>query len=259
MFFKKLRKKKNHESPDESFKKLESPDEIFKKLKNQKHKETINSLDEYYRNSGIKAKEFASTGQVSALKHLSFLMSCVEKEKEVVDKGIDSYIFKDDIQDFLERRDIQASNIKMIELEDYTRVIPKDVQEKVKATKGIFTCYYVLFTDYSNTIAKQHQRATKQYQKDNDPILFGTFQQIKENNNSRFGRKEIVRDINDKFYVIGDWVDEYCDLTLDKFMALTSKETVHAIGDDTPLTLEEIEEKIKELEKKESDVSNIQF
>ena len=44
--------------------------------------------------------------------------------------------------------------------------------------------------------------------------------------------------INDRFYVVGDWEDEYCDLTLDKFLAMTKQENLKEIM--TPKTKEEI-------------------
>lgn len=238
--FRKHKKEKNKEKLENN---RESPNEIFTKLKNSKHLETEESLESFYKNAGIKASHFAETGQIRGLKHIQYLMECVEREKKLIPLGINSYIYRDDILDFLERREVKASNIKIIELEDYTRAIPKEIMKKVSKSRDIFDYYYVLFTDYSNKEAKEHQRITKQYKKDNDPILFGTFQKATIINK---GRKIIERDINDKFYVVGDWEDEYCDLTLDKFIKMTSKDTVHQV--EIPLSLEEIDKKIKEIE-----------
>ena len=46
-----------------------------------------------------------------------------------------------------------------------------------------------------------------------DPILFGTFEQ----------RIDGIYDICDRFYYIGDWEDEYCDLTLTKMVQKMSE------------------------------------
>lgn len=235
-------KKQNKHNPN----KTESPNEIFTKLKGTKKIETEETLDAFYKNAGIRAANFAEAGQIRGLKHIQYLMECVEREKKLIPLGINSYIYRDDILDFLDRREIKASNIKIIELEDYVRAIPKDVMDKVSKSRKIFDYYYVLFTDYSNKESREHQRRTEQYKKDNDPILFGTFQKVTKAEN-----RTIERDINDKFYVVGDWEDEYCDITLDKFIKMTSKDTVHQV--EVPLTLEEIDEKIKEIEANRSE------
>lgn len=53
-------------------------------------------------------------------------------------------------------------------------------------------------------IPGKEERKIAAEKKDKDPILFGTFQDRKQ--------KVCV----DRFYYLGDWVDEYCDLTLDQ-------------------------------------------
>lgn len=58
--------------------------------------------------------------------------------------------------------------------------------------------------------------------------------------------------MNDKFYVIGDWVDEYCDLTLDKLVAMTSNDIVKEIT--VPRTLEEINKTLSNMKKGEENV-----
>lgn len=230
--------------------KKETPNEIFKKLKDSKKEVSEESLNEYYKNASLIAESFIQTRQIDSLEKLTYLMSCVEKEKEVLKYGINQYIFRDDIEDFLERRDIQASNIKLIELEDYPRIIPNDIRKKIEKTKNIFDKMYVLFTDYSGVVAKEHMRDNKIKGKDKDPILFGTFQRI-DRSQDAFARVT-SRVMNDKFYVIGDWVDEYCDLTLDKLVAMTSNDIVKEIT--VPRTLEEINKTLSNMKKGEENV-----
>ena len=66
--------------------------------------------------------------------------------------------------------------------------------------KGIFDELYVVFTDYTG----KEERKVEKERRDKDPILFGVFK-----NNAV---------VADRFYFLGDWVDEYCDLTLDKLI-----------------------------------------
>ena len=117
------------------FKKKETPDEIFKKLKANKHSVSEKELDDYTANLQILAADFIQTGQTAALDKLAFLMACVEKEKQALAVGINQFVFRDDIDEFLKRRDIEESSIKLIELSDYPRRIPADIQKKIKETK----------------------------------------------------------------------------------------------------------------------------
>lgn len=69
--------------------------------------------------------------------------------------------------------------------------------------------------------------------------MFGTFQNGK------------TRSVIDRFYYLGDWVDEYCDLTLDKMVNETKKvgqrNIAHAIK--TPDDIEELKNQLAALQK----------
>ena len=121
-------------------------------------------------------------------------------------------------------------------LEKYEREIPDEIVEVIKNTKEIFTQMYVLFTDYTGKIEKKIEKERR----DKDPILFGTFQD------------KDSQTIIDRFYFLGDWVDEYCDLTLDKMVTETKNKTGKQIERriDTPVSLNELKEQIKALESK---------
>ena len=71
-------------------------------------------------------------------------------------------------------------------------------------------------------------------------MLFGTFQKQRTDN---------VRDgnvINERFYFIGDWEDEYCDLTMDKFLKEVGKEKLQIIN--TPLDFDTIKKELDRLD-----------
>lgn len=245
MFKKNKGKNKNKE--------IQTANEIFTNLKSNTNLSTEEYLDLYYKNASILAEGFIKTHQIDALEKLTFLMSCVEKEKQAISLGINKYIFRDDIEEFLDRREIQSANIKIIELEDYPRVIPKDIVDKIEQSKNIFDKMYILFTDYTNTTTKEYLR-NKNVTKDKDPILFGTFQKFetnKSNGNFIMNPNTRRRFINDKFYVIGDWVDEYCDLTLDKLVSMTSEDIVKDI--DIPLSIDDINEELRKLKEREDE------
>ena len=88
---------------------------------------------------------------------------------------------------------------------------------------------YVLYTDYS----KKEERVIEEERREHDPILFGTFQ----------SRKNKV--CIDRFYYLGDWVDEYCDLTLDKMIEQTEKRGRNIVRTlKTPKDIEQLKEYI---------------
>ena len=87
-------------------------------------------------------------------------------------------------------------------------------------------------------------RITKKHQehKEKDPIVFGIFTD-----------KENIFTL-DRLYYVADWVDEYCDLTLDKlveeYKTMTDRHITRTMS--TPLTLEDVKEQIKCLEAKDA-------
>lgn len=213
--------------------------EIFTKLKESRTYVDDKYLDAFYDNCLIQAQKFMEANQVKALRRISFLMDCVTKERELVKNGVNTFIYRDDITDFLERREIRESGIKLIELEQYTRIIPDEIIETMKRIKPYVDNFYILFTDYSGKAEKEAIRDRKIAKKEKDPILFATFQVVVEQTpQMRMDPNADISKINDRFYVVGDWEDEFCDLTLDKFLAMTKPENLKEII--TPQTRDEI-------------------
>lgn len=209
--------------------------QYFDMVKEKKNKVTDEALTKVYENADILLKKAMITKQVSAAKKLVFHLETIEKERELVKMGIDTFIYKDDIEEFIDN--VSKDTVKIIELERYEREVPDEIVEVVASTSHLFDKLYVVFTDYTGKIEKQ---AMQERQKEKDPILFGTFQD-KSN-----------RVIIDRFYFLGDWEDEYCDLTLDKMVSemksIANKDVIRKIS--TPSSLDEIKEQLKSLEPK---------
>lgn len=148
-------------------------------------------------------------GQDFMVKRLAFTVGVVPKEKQAVSLGIDTYVLKDDIEYFIQK--VADKAVKIIELEFYPRSIPDEIATAVMKLKEakIFDRFYVLFTDYTG----EAQKNVEKTRKERDPIIFGTFEHKIDN----------IWDIHDRFYYIGDWEDEYCDLTLTKMVDAMSK------------------------------------
>lgn len=113
--------------------------------------------------------------------------------------GINTFIYKDTIEDYIEN--VAGKTVKIIELSRYMREIPDELVDTIEKSKDLFDEFYVVFTDYTG----KEERKVEKERRDKDPILFGVFK----------NRTNVA----DRFYFLGDWVDEYCDLTLDKLVA----------------------------------------
>jgi len=92
-------------------------------------------------------------------------------------------------------------------IKNYGKMIPVDViRKKIEIDKlHIFDNYCVMYYDPDG---KSYIETKEEYAKRKDPILFGLIKGSK------------------KLYYICDWIDEYCDLTLDKVVEIVGKETV---------------------------------
>lgn len=140
------------------------------------------------------------TGQLSLAKKLEENLIVMVKERVLLDNQIIKVITGDQICKYIDS--IKNHYVKFCELEHFPRIMPKKVLDKLNncKSKELFDEYYVLFTDYTDEeLLSEQQKEKRKINK--DPILFGAF---KENQN--------------RFYFIADWIDEYCDITLDTFL-----------------------------------------
>lgn len=209
-----------------------TPKEYFELLKSKKSEITDTELSKIYSNCITLMKKYVTTGQVKGAKKLMFHLETIEKEREIVSLGINTFIYKDDIEDYIDN--VSNDVVKIIELENYEREIPDEIVNVIEVTKNKFDQLYIIFTDYTGKIEKQ----IKKERREKDPILIGTFQDKKTGS------------IVDRFYVLGDWEDEYCDLTLDKLvneMKEKRKKDID-IHISTPETIEELKAQLTNLE-----------
>lgn len=187
-----------------------NPQQYFELMKNKKNVVTSDDLKKIYENCLELANKYRITGQIRGLRKILFCMESIEKEYKLVEMGITTFIYKDDIDyyiDTVSNTRNRKNPIKIIELERYEREIPDEIVDVIDKTKELFDQMYIVYTDYTG----KEERKIEAERKQKDPILFGTFQN-KE-------KKVCV----DRFYYLGDWVDDFCDLTLDKMVNETSK------------------------------------
>lgn len=186
-----------------------NPYDYFNHVKNQIKQMNNKDLDKLYSISTELLEKYKKTGQEKAIKKLIFHIKTILKEKDLIDLGITKFIYREDIEYYIDN--VADNVVKIIELKNYPREIPDELVETIEKTKDIFDEMYVLFTDYTEDIFKE-------VEKERDPILFGAF----------IDRE--VGEMSQRMYYLGDWIDEYCDLTLDKLVAQTSKAIVKEIS-----------------------------
>lgn len=195
-----------------------TPSQYFDKIKSLKKSSNDEMLDRFYDASLLMIEKYQKTGQKRMLDKVVFLLDVVPKERDLIKKGINVFVYKEDIESFI--NNIENKEVKIIEMKNYPREIPDELVSVVEDTKDIFDEFYILFTDYTG---KEERRIAKE-RREKDPILFGVFKQN--------------RSIHERFYYLGDWIDEYCDLTLEKLLEIEGENIAKTIT--TPINKMEL-------------------
>lgn len=177
-----------------------NPQEYFNYVKGKKSTITDEELLKVYDNCLELLNKYHITGQRKAMRKLLFHMECIEKERKIVKLGINTFVYRDDVEFYIDN--VAKNTVKIIDLASYEREIPDDVVDIIAQVKDEFDQLYIVFTDYTGEVERQVIKERRQ----KDPILFGVFEDVKS------------RSVIDRFYYIADWEDEYCDLTLDKMI-----------------------------------------
>jgi hypothetical protein len=119
-------------------------------------------------------------------------------EQQAASLGCGKWIFRRDV-DLVIKRTEKSKKLSLVQLSAFPRIIPTEVQAEIKRTEKVFNTFYIVFTNPKDLKVK-----------DRDPVLFG-----------------VINAFPDRLYYITDWIDEYCDLTLEKFIKL-GEEHLHA-------------------------------
>ena len=189
------------------------PQDYFNYIKSKKTVCTDEFLTNLYSVVLKQLQKAMATKQNLVVRRLHFMTQVIEKERELIKNGVEVFVLREDITDFI--KNVAKKRVKIVELEFFPREIPDEIVEKIAMynEKKLFDNYYVVFTDYTGKIAEETQKEVKKEEIRRDPIIFGTFEQVLDNG----------VDICDRFYYIGDWEDEYCDLTLTKMVQKMSE------------------------------------
>lgn len=149
------------------------------------------------------------TNQQDLLSNLRAQQSFVTRfVEQIIPNGFDRYIELDSLNKILDSRDeMEMRPLLFKPLSEFPRPIPTEnsllIEKAVE--NNLFDDIMILYTDYTGKDREQDEKV----QKEKDPIAFGVLKYQEDN-------REVY---SNKLVFITDWVDELCDLTLDKLLA----------------------------------------
>jgi len=173
-------------------------EDFFKSIKNDsKELAKIEKRSENYIKAIKEAKQF---GQIALFEKLENMLKVVRQETQLYALGLKQIITEEQVVAFYKESE---KGIRLDWIKNFTRPIPNNflkIKKKIDDI-GIFDNYAIMHYDpdtksFSETIEEKKEKERKK----RDPILFG-----------------LIKDSR-KLYFIGDWKDEYCDLTLEEFI-----------------------------------------
>lgn len=198
--------------------KYESVDVFFRNIKQAvKILDIEESSIDFYENA---INDAINNGQEALKEILRSKKEGILAEINLLKNEVTKYVSEEDVIEFYHRSKLPEKILKLTWIKNYIRVIPEDVMKEKRSfdTKEVFDNYVILHFDKDDSSTEMTE---KEKEKAKDPILFGVVK------GSR------------KLYYVADWIDEYCDLTLDKML-----ETLE-IEAPKELTKEVIENNIK--------------
>lgn len=205
-----------------------TPSQYFESVKEKMETETQENIKRLYNVAIDKLKKYIITGQSNAAKELYAKCLYLEKESKLLEKGVNRYVLRQDIEEYIEN--VADECVCVIEMRNFDRPIPDEIIDVVSDTMDIFDEFFIVFTDYTG----EKRSKVEKERRDKDPILFGNI--------------FVDGKVSPKMYFIGDWIDEYCDLTLDKMIEALASKTSNEENKDkyvydisNPTTLDEIE------------------
>ena len=151
----------------------------------------------------IKAIKAADVAGQEAFKEKLLKELVINKYESILYATGNYYVVKEETAvEFAKKAE---KGVNLVYAKNYLRPIPMEVIEKIKEMNEleIFDNYVIMHYDPENRYSDMtHKEKVKEEDKKRDPILFG-----------------VIAGSN-KLYYITDWVDDYCNLTLDEFVTV---------------------------------------
>jgi len=198
-----------------------SPTKFFKELKAMRLRMSplqIESLEKLQK----LMKQAKDSGQTALYETFEKEQERIQKEIYLKTNGFELFLTEEDLIEF---KDVISKSIKLDWIENFCRIIPEPVLQELQRAKNLKTFDNFVILHYDPK-GKSTKLTKKEIEKKKDPILFG------------------VMKCSRRLYFIADWIDKYCDLSLD-----TVLDKIYADVEDRKLngaTYEQVGEPIKE-------------
>ena len=177
-----------------------SPSEYFEKIKGLKAECDSDEFLPILEIAEKQLKQFTLLKQTEAARITTNYIKMVKKEIEIIKAGFTTYVLKEDVEKYMHK--LADKCVFCCEIADYPRSIDEKVFKRIENHIDLFDHIYIVFTDYTQKVSKQIDKKTRE----KDPIMFGAI--------NLDGSSRNYPVIGPRLYFIGDWVDEFCDLTL---------------------------------------------
>jgi hypothetical protein len=183
-------------------------DQFFKSVKNGV--EELELVEHRMQGYLAAIAQARANGQTALVEQLEAGVEGVRTETQLVAMKKVKFIEEVQLVEFVKKA---KRGLRLDWIANFTRVIPEHVVKAKLAAddRNVFDNYVVLHFDpkkkaWSETAAEKEKRK--------DPILFGVIK----------GRRRL--------YFVGDWVDEFCDLTFDQVADALGKENIGTVPKD---------------------------
>jgi hypothetical protein len=168
-------------------------------------------------------------GQIVMYEDVTKMLAVAIRESEAVVCGFDKYIDRSVITKYMEMVK-DRKNVKWETMDRFPRTIPRPPKMKIKRAqeRKLFDEYWILYTDYTKEVDTP-KKTTKEKIREKDPIVFGAYKYAPE-----------------RLYFIADWVDAYCDITMDQVVEKMKEEDKEFGLTEVPNIDKKFNDRIKE-------------
>lgn len=185
-----------------------SPKEFFESVKNSA--EELVLANERFASYEKAIAHLKRSGQIAILERMEYDLEIHRAETQLYAIGHTKVVTEANVVEFASKA---CRELRLDWIKNFSRLIPEKVLEaKEKCDENlIFDNYVVMHYDpYKDGVLQTLDEIKAQVAKEKDPILFG-----------------VIAGSN-KLYYVGDWIDEYCDLTFDKLVEKLGEEAISA-------------------------------
>lgn len=183
-------------------------DQFFKSVKNGV--EELEMVEHRLRGYTAAIEQAKANGQTALAEQLQAGVEGIRAETQLVALKTRKYLEEAQLVAFVKKA---KKGLRLDWVANFTRVIPEHVVAAKRAAddRNIFDNYVVLHFDPKK---KAWAETAADLEKRKDPVLFGVIR----------GRRRL--------YFVGDWVDEFCDLTFDQIADALGKDATGELTKD---------------------------